>query len=214
MILLLLLLSAGILILIVIGFSLSAPKYDGNVSDHFNGKRFINPGKVKAKGLPLFLNGYLQKSPRMGETNNDEYGPSQSLVKSGIRVTFINHSTFLIQLDGLNILTDPIWSERASPFSWSGPKRMRKPGIKLEDLPHIHAVLLSHNHYDHLDIVTLKKITDRFRPRIFTGLGIGDYLEKNGIDTWVQMDWWQEFLIDHRYMLTSVPPSIFRDVHV
>lgn len=73
-----------------------------------------------------------------------------------VAVTFVNHATFLIQVDGIAILTDPIWSERASMVSWAGPKRVREPGVAFDDLPHIALVLLSHNHYDHLDLATLE----------------------------------------------------------
>ena len=90
-----------------------------------------------------------------------------------IGVTFVNHSTFLIQYKGLNILTDPVWSERASPVSFAGPKRMRPPGIRYEDLPGIDIILLTHNHYDHLDIKTLKRLARDFNPVIYCPLGSG-----------------------------------------
>ena len=71
----------------------------------------------------------------------------------------MNHSTFLIQGNGVNILTDPIWSDRASPFAWAGPQRMRPPGVAIEALPPIHVVVLSHNHYDHLDVHTVDRLS-------------------------------------------------------
>jgi L-ascorbate metabolism protein UlaG (beta-lactamase superfamily) len=90
---------------------------------------------------------------------------------SEMLVTWIGHATVLVQAGGLNILTDPIWSERASPFSFVGPKRVRAPGVRFEDLPKIDLVLISHNHYDHMDLPTLKRLWERDRPLIVTSLG-------------------------------------------
>ena len=89
-----------------------------------------------------------------------------------MRITLVNHSTVLLQQRSINILTDPIWSERASPLSWIGPRRRRKSGVLIEDVPHIDAVLLSHNHYDHLDLPTrvrsllVKILLSLFRPGV------------------------------------------------
>src|SRR5205823_2413427 len=82
--------------------------------------------------------------------------PPLQVGEGGLRVTFINHATTLVQLDGINILTDPVWSERVSPVGFTGPRRHVPPGIRFEDLPPVDIVLLSHNHYDHLDVRTLK----------------------------------------------------------
>ena len=128
----------------VVGYFLSAPKYSGPVSDHFDGKHFINPGGAKAKGFRSVFRWLFTRHPAKRIFVNTPYGerPIDRMV-NGLRITFINHSTFLIQVDGLNILTDPTWDERASPFSWVGPKRMRPPGIRFDDLPQIDIVLLS-----------------------------------------------------------------------
>jgi L-ascorbate metabolism protein UlaG (beta-lactamase superfamily) len=95
-------------------------------------------------------------------------------------VTWIGHATALIQAGGVNILTDPIWSERASPFSFIGPKRVRAPGIRLQDLPKIDLILVSHNHYDHLDLPTLEALWERDRPAIVTSLGNDAVVRKTG----------------------------------
>jgi L-ascorbate metabolism protein UlaG (beta-lactamase superfamily) len=87
------------------------------------------------------------------------------------RITVVGHATLLIQSGGVNMLTDPLFSERASPFSFAGPRRVSPPGVRFEDLPKIDIVLLSHNHYDHLDVATLKKLVARDDPRIITPLG-------------------------------------------
>ena len=88
-----------------------------------------------------------------------------------VRLSFVGHASWLIQTAGLNILVDPVWSERASPFSWAGPKRHNDPGIAFDALPPIDVVLVSHGHYDHLDIATLSKLAAKFSPRVITPLG-------------------------------------------
>ena len=113
---------------------------------------------------------------------------------SDMLVTWIGHSTVLIQTAGLNILTDPIWSERASPFSFIGPRRVRAPGVRFEDLPRIDLVLISHNHYDHMDLPTLERLWDRDRPLIVTSLGNDTILRGEGIEA-VARDWGQSVAV-------------------
>ena len=96
-----------------------------------------------------------------------------------LRASYVGHATVLIQTGGLNFLTDPVWSERCSPFSWVGPKRKNAPGVEFDDLPPIDVVLLSHNHYDHFDIETLKKLRQRHDPLIITPLGNDPILKKH-----------------------------------
>ena len=202
---------SGIALTIIVGYFLSAPKYSGPVSDHFNGKRFINPSGIKAAGFFAVFKWMLtrQKGKR-SKLKNISYGEKPpAKVEDGLRITFINHSTFLIQANGLNILTDPTWSNRASPFSWAGPQRRCPPGIRFEGLPQIDVVLLSHNHYDHLNVTTMKRLYKKFRPRIFTSLGIKNFLEKKGIQGSVDMDWWDERELNEALKLVSVPSQHF-----
>ena len=118
-------------------------------------------------------------------------GPAPAARVTGqLRITFINHSTFLIQVDGANILTDPVWSEWAGPMRYIGRKRVQVPGIRFEDLPEIDAVLVSHNHYDHMDIPTLKSLEEKFSPFFITGLGNREFLEKQGLLKVEELDWW------------------------
>ncbi len=195
----------------LVGLIVSAPKYRGPVSDHFNGKSFVNPGNLKAKGFKDLIKWVRNRDrdPWVEEKNVEIGLKPDYKVKEGIKLTFVNHSTFLIQTGGLNILTDPIWSERASPVSFAGPKRMRPPGIRFEDLPQIHIILISHNHYDHLDITTLKKLIRKYDPKIITPLGVGAYIESLGAKHIVDMDWWQELGISPEITLACVPAQHF-----
>ncbi|HEY6290683.1 MAG TPA: MBL fold metallo-hydrolase [Terriglobia bacterium] len=121
------------------------------------------------------------------------YGPKPpERVRAGqLRVTLVGHSTVLIQTDELNFLTDPIWSLRASPVSWTGPIRHRSAGLRFEDLPPIDAILLSHDHYDHLDVSTLRRLAREHRPEIFCPLGVAKLLRKLGFPRPGELDWWE-----------------------
>ena len=107
-----------------------------------------------------------------------------------ISATFIGHSTFLLQIGGVCVLTDPIWSERCSPISFAGPRRVRRPGQSLDVLPGVDLLLVSHNHYDHMDLPTLRQVQSRWAPRAATGLGNSRHLAKAGIRSAVELDWW------------------------
>lgn len=111
--------------------------------------------------------------------------------KKNLSVTWIGHATVLIQMDGMNILTDPIWSERCSPVSFAGPKRYTKPGIKLEELPKIDIVVISHNHYDHMDSETLIQLEKKFKPVFFAGLKNKSFLKNLGLSNIEELDWWE-----------------------
>src|SRR5262245_38803154 len=131
---------------------------------HFNGRRFYNPDAPQAPAFVDVIRWKLTSRPQTSPSFISDVEPSlppRRVDGSELRVTLVNHSTVLLQQRGFNILTDPIWSERASPFSWIGPRRRRKPGVSREDLPHIDAVLISHNHYDHMDLPTLRQLAAR-----------------------------------------------------
>lgn len=118
--------------------------------------------------------------------------PPAQVEGSELRVTFVNHATVLLQTEGFNLLTDPVWSHRVSPSRFVGPQRHRDPGIRFEDLPPIDGILISHNHYDHLDVDTLRRLagTDH-RARIFCPLGVSPLLRSAGFRDIVELDWGQ-----------------------
>ena len=169
------------------------------VSDHCDGWRFFNPaGQLQARGFSQLPKWWWQ---RMALGQGERWprtvpapAPPQlpAAVPAGrMAVTFIGHATFLLQLPGLNILTDPIFSTRAGPFFWAGPKRVRPPALPLAQLPRIDVVLVSHNHYDHLDLPALGWLARERQPLIITTLGNKAWLEKRGVSRVVELDWWQ-----------------------
>jgi len=121
----------------------------------------------------------------------------------------VGHSTTLLQAGGLNVLTDPVWSQRASPVAWAGPRRRRPPGLRFEDLPPIDLVLLSHNHYDHLDLPTLRRLAREHTPRFVAGLGVGRLLADAGVGPALELDWWQEADGPGGLTVTCVPARHF-----
>ncbi|MEO7177426.1 MAG: MBL fold metallo-hydrolase [Allosphingosinicella sp.] len=169
--------------------------YEGPRSDHFDGERFFNPGPASERashgGPARVFNRFIGSKGRASWPDQVLVTPTvppRRVEGEEMLVTWIGHSTVLIQTQGMNILTDPIWSKRASPFSFVGPKRARAPGVRFEDLPRIDLVLVSHNHYDHMDLPTLKRLRDRDRPVIITSLGNDTILRKAGIGA-TALDW-------------------------
>ncbi len=180
---------------------LAAPSYTGTKSDHFDGKRFVNRQPMnKSAGDMLRLGwGSLYNAAEWPDWIEVEpQQVSQTRVEDGLSVTFINHASFLIQVDGLNILTDPIYSNRASPSQRVGPKRVHAPGVRLEDLPPIDVILISHNHYDHLDEATLMELLQRPGPEplIIAGLGNGQLLAQLGSKRHRDLDWEQAVRVE------------------
>lgn len=164
-------------------------------SKNFNGKIFqYNNEKIDKSILDVLkwkLTGTSVEWPKSIPTKQVEI--SNQRVDKDTNITFINHSTFLIQNKNINILTDPIWGERTSPVSFLGPKRVRKPAVKFSNLPPIDIVLVGHNHYDHLDIETLVKLNEKFSPTFIVGLGVEKLLKENDIQNIVSLDWGESF---------------------
>jgi L-ascorbate metabolism protein UlaG (beta-lactamase superfamily) len=169
--------------------------YEGPKSDHFDGRRFFNPDEQRrpaTRSSPArFFNRWATGEGRAKWPERVDVRPTRPPARvqgNEMLVTWIGHASVLVQTRGLNILTDPLWSERASPFSFIGPKRVRAPGVRLEDLPEIDLVMVSHNHYDHMDLPTLKRLWARDRPLIVTSLGNDTILRGKGIEA-VALDW-------------------------
>ena len=148
--------------------------YSGPVSDHFDGQRFHVPGHSSTNSFSRLLRWQLmERRARWPATFPSPFRdmPPQRVAKDGLRVTLIGHASFLIQIAGINMLVDPVYSRRASPLPMAGPLRVNEPGIGFDDLPPIDLVLVSHSHYDHLDVTTLKRLQQRFKPRFVCPLG-------------------------------------------
>ncbi len=166
------------------------------LSDHCDGKRFFNPGVDIDKGWRELLRWRRSRQPAAwpARVANGGFPPPPAAVPPGqIAVTYIGQATLLLQVDGFHLLTDPIFSERASPLPWFGPKRVRPPAVTVEQLPRIDAILLSHNHYDHMDLASLRRLRDRWNPPIITGLGNGRYLAGKGLAHSIELDWWDSW---------------------
>ncbi len=184
------------------------PYYNGPVSDHFDGLRFFHPGLPTADKT-LFdvlkwrlLNRHATPWPPIAPA--PLLRPPQRVDR--LQISHVGHASYLIQTSGRNILVDPVWSDRASPFKWAGPRRHNPPAIRFEDLPPIDTVLISHNHYDHMDTATLQKLWAVHRPRIVTPLGSDAVLRSAASQIEAEAgDWWQEFALAEQIRLTIVP---------
>jgi L-ascorbate metabolism protein UlaG (beta-lactamase superfamily) len=171
---------------------------DRGFRKHFDGRRFYNPDAPQARGFLDGLRWKLTSHPEPSPTFIEDVMPSvppRSVDAGQIRLTMVNHSTVLVQFSGFNLLTDPIWSERASPLSWIGPKRHRRPGVRIEDLPPIDAVLVSHNHFDHLDLPTLRQLAADGRSTFVVAAGCARLLRSQRIESVHELDWGESLAI-------------------
>ncbi len=178
---------------------------------HFDGKRFFNPDAPQDRGFLDVLRWKLTTRPEPSPRFISDVEPSTpppSVEGNDLRVTLINHSTVLLQQSGINILTDPIWSQRASPLASIGPRRRRAPGVRWEDLPPIHVVLVSHNHYDHLDLSTLRRLADRGSCQFIVPLGVARLLASRSIGPVHELDW-GESLPFAQSIIHTVPAQHF-----
>lgn len=178
------------------------------MSDHFDGEKFFNPGGNNDKSLIDVLRWQFlgdRKDWPDSLVNLARPNLPEELDPNTVAVTFVNHATMLIQVKGVNILTDPVWSERTSPFQWIGPKRVREPGLSWDELPKIDVVIISHNHYDHMDEGTLKRLAARDQPLILVPLGDRVHVASFGSQRVEEMDWWQERKINEDLKIVFTP---------
>lgn len=188
---------------------LARPQRRYPLSDHCNGEKFFNSEQPERALTQVFT--WLrtrQPSRWPGWVDNEVFPLPPARLSTQLRdwrATFVNHATVLMQIGPYNLLTDPVWSERVSPFRNLGPRRVRAAGVALEDLPPIDVVLLSHNHYDHLDLATLRFLERRDHPHVVTGLGNAALLHANGIRHVSELDWWQ--CVQHKELKIHFTPA-------
>jgi L-ascorbate metabolism protein UlaG (beta-lactamase superfamily) len=181
--------------------------YSGLPSDHFDGLRFFNPHHPDTDRdfrdlLRWRLKERAAKWPRSVAVR--QAIPERHV--TGLQATIVGHASVLIQAGGLNVLTDPVWSEKARPLPFAGPRRVSAPGIAFEALPQIDAVLLSHNHYDHMDLATLRRLNTKYHPLMVASLGNDAILRRaiQGVRV-VAGDWWDRIDIGKGGVVTILP---------
>jgi L-ascorbate metabolism protein UlaG (beta-lactamase superfamily) len=181
------------------------------ISDHFDGTRFYNPGaerRPRSWGAVMKWQLRRDRAPWPDSVIDPAYPPPPPGRAAEMVVTFIGHASFLIRFGGVTILTDPIFSHRCSPVSWAGPARVRPPGLSLAALPPIDLILLSHNHYDHMDLPSLRALRARGDSAVVTSLGNATRLRRLGFSKVTALDWWEKAgLADMR--LTATPARHF-----
>jgi L-ascorbate metabolism protein UlaG (beta-lactamase superfamily) len=183
--------------------------YDGPASDHFDGTHFFDPDGAPPKRVTDLLkwwavNDRSQWPPAVENKHDDR--PPPRVDGAAWRISFVGHASLLLQTAGTNILIDPVWSERASPFGFIGPKRVNPPGIAFDALPSIDAVLVSHNHYDHLDAATLSRLAAAHRCRVITPLGNDVIMQAHDPAIAVEAhDWHQRVVLSPEVAVTLVP---------
>lgn len=185
------------------------PYYAGPVSDNFDGTRFRSPGQPMPDRSMTDLLRWRFQGVRATWPETVAVTPDVPPKRSASpRITMVGHASVLIQVSGINLLTDPVWSDRASPFQFAGPKRVTAPGIAFEDLPPIDAILLSHNHYDHLDLATLARLHAAHRPLMVMPLGNDAIVRKAVADARIETgDWHDQIALAPAVSVTLTPAN-------
>jgi L-ascorbate metabolism protein UlaG (beta-lactamase superfamily) len=168
-------------------------------SAHFDGDRFLYPGVDNDKSIGDLAEWLVTREPvAWPETLPNRGRPALAVAPAGdtLTATWIGHSTFLLQVGTRTILTDPVFSDSVGPTSFLGPARVRPPGMSVEALPPIDAVVVSHDHYDHLDLPSILAIEARFHPVFVVPLGVASLLRSEGIENVRELDWWQTTGLD------------------
>ena len=161
-------------------------------SDHCDGERFFNPSGLPLQPFSKLPRLLAEPRTRWPRWIDEPARKAPELGASDAAVTFVGHATFLIQTRVGIVLTDPMYSRRAGPFGLLGPRRVRNPAIRFGELPEVGMVLLSHGHYDHLDLETLRRLAKRFDPVVVSPLGHAALVRSTGIKRVVELDWWGE----------------------
>jgi len=178
------------------------------IKPQFDGKRFSFPDNTEQGSRWDVLRWAITRKPAKWPRDLANPAPSDvvdSVRDGSLRITFINHATVLIQCDGLNIITDPVFSRRVSPVSFAGPKRYRPAGLTLDAVPRIDAILVSHTHYDHLDIRSIKKLCDRDNPLILAPLKNGGIINPVSSQPTIELSWWESHRLDEATSVSLVP---------
>ena len=172
----------------------------------------VQPGlrdpSVPMPTLKQFLYGGERRVPRIGLPSVDPRAQWRRAAASGLRATWLGHSTVLLEIDGVRVLTDPVWGPRASPSRLVGPKRFQPMPVALKDLPPLDLIVISHDHYDHLDYWTIKELAGRDVPFV-TSLGVGAHLESWGIaaERIIELDWWESHALQGADLVVTAAPS-------
>lgn len=178
-------------------------------SDHFNGKTFFQPHHRDASRRLDVLRWKFSSRPKPWPqaVTLPPQPPPPAPRGDEVVATWLGHASFLLQTTRGNLLIDPVFSERTSPFTWIGPKRVHPPGVAFEALPHIHWVLVSHDHYDHCDVPTLRRLAEKFRPRFIVPLRHGDLLAQAGAppQQLTELDWWASHPLTDGAAVTLTP---------
>jgi N-acyl-phosphatidylethanolamine-hydrolysing phospholipase D len=178
-----------------------APRSDGRFTNHAHRSEDLSLiGKLGFFGRRI----WVTLAPRPGAAPRVPYD-SAAIARSP-SLTWIGHSTFLVRMDGVTFLTDPMFSERASPFSFAGPRRLVPPGVPLDALPAVDFVVLSHDHYDHADLESVKELAER-GVTFVVPMGLGEWVRRAGGNA-VELDWWQAVEL-HGVRIQSVPAQHF-----
>lgn len=189
--------------------TISSGFYRGPVSDHFDGERFFNPwAKMGAKRWRDFFRWRLlhERSLWPQLVGNDERPGFGDVLHRPVRATYIGHATILLQIQGQTMLTDPVFSDRASPFTKMGPRRVRKPFLPLESLPKIDVVFISHNHYDHMDMASISYLARHHQPIFITPLGNSRLIRAIAGDCpIIELDWHQTHTFESGLSVTVTP---------
>lgn len=177
--------------------------FDGRFYHNHDRTRDIRKSLAEVLRWLLSSRGRVHSPTRIGNEHAPEL--TRSPGPGDVAVTGINHATALVQFEGLNVLTDPVFSERVGPLPWVGTRRVRAPGVAFDALPRIDAVLVSHNHFDHMDLPTLARLWRRDRPRFLVPLGNACHLSSVGIEGTVELDWWMAHRLGGEADVTLVP---------